>query len=150
MAFTPNLEAHIRGQREASEAFRRLPDIVRDNMGRAVETTVREIARGAQARLESSPSVRTRALVNAVTWKFSPKTGRGKVGIASKTITGPRGRADNPAKRAHFVETGTIHMAAEPFMAPAAHAQKDLHIRRCADAGKGIERDMASIGKRLV
>jgi phage terminase small subunit len=81
------IAAHIQGLREAKAAFNALPQIVRENMLAATETTVREIARGAQARLESSPSIRTRALYNHVAWKVTPTNGRGRVGIATGTTT---------------------------------------------------------------
>lgn len=138
------LAAKIRGLKEASAAFKRLPDVVRTRMLIATETTVREIARGAQARLEANPSIRTRALYKRIAWKISEKTGRGKVGVAS----GQEPNGDNPARRAHFVELGTIYMPAEPFMVPAADAEKDHYLKRCVDAGKVIERDM-SIGRTL-
>src|SRR4051794_4457084 len=104
------LDAYIRGLKEAKAAFQRVPEVMRDRLLAATETTVREIARGAQSRLRASPSIQTRALYNHVVWKITKTNGRGKVGIAS----GTEANGDNPAKRAHFVELGTVNMPAEP------------------------------------
>lgn len=170
----PNNQAgiagHIRGLREAKAAFQKLPEVVRANMLDAVETTVREIARGAQARLQASPSIQTRNLYNAVAWRVTKTNGRGRVGITSGTttiqigarkvrvkgiITAGRGgsastsagaKLDRPSRRAHFVEFGTRHHSAEPFMTPAAESQKQPFLVRARAAGKGIERDMATVG----
>ncbi len=167
---TGALAGRIQGLREAKAAFQALPEIVRDNLLHATETTVREIARGAQARLASSPSIRTRRLYNAVAWSITKTNGRGRVGITtgqtvfsslatrqrvkvkgfivSGKAGGASGRIDKPSRRAHFVEFGTKHMPAEPFMIPATEAQQQPYLSRCRAAGKGIERDMAAIGMR--
>lgn len=166
------IAGHVRGLAEAKAAFQKLPEVVRVNMLGAVEVTVREIARGAQARLQASPSIRTRNLYNAVAWQVSKSSGRGRVGITSGSttiqvgdrkirvkgiITAGRGgsastsagaRLDRPSRRAHFVEFGTRHMPAEPFMTPAAEAQKQPFLARAKAAGKGIERDMITVGGR--
>jgi HK97 gp10 family phage protein len=152
---------HVQGLREAKAAFNALPRIVREQMLAATETTVREIARGAQARLESSPSIRTRALYNHVAWKVTPTNGRGRVGIATGTTTSviagvkvrvkgiqtAGGHVIQPTRYAHLVEHGTRHMPAEPFMLPATEAQKQPYLERCRAAGKGIEKNVAAIGQ---
>ena len=170
------ISRHVTGLREAKAAFMRLPEVARDNMNGAVETTVREIARGAKARLLASPSIVTRNLYNHVRWSVTKTNGRGKVGISagSTTITvggrsvkvkgiitaGTGGsalksmgaRKDSPARRAHFIEFGKHdkHEAkAEPFMIPSAEAQRAPYLARCRQAGKGIERDLRSGGGLL-
>ncbi len=143
MATSSALEEHIRGLREAKAAFLAVPEVFRERLSDATETTVREIARGAQARLASSPSVRTRRLLNAVLWKMSRKTGRGTVGISNIQFPGTKG-VDQPARRAHFVEFGTRNMPAEPFMIPAAESQTQLYLQRTMAAGKVAENDLAA------
>lgn len=168
--------AHVEGLREAKAAFQALPEIVRDAMLAATEVTVREIARGAKARLQASPSIQTRNLYNAVAWSINKKNGRGRVGIGMGTTTittqasfargviagrkirvkgiitagagggAAGGRIDKPSKRAHYVEFGTKHMPAEPFMIPAADAEKDHFLARCRAAGRTIETETARIG----
>jgi hypothetical protein len=159
------IAGEIQGLREAKAAFQALPVIVRDNMLAATETTVREIARGAQARLQASPSIRTRALYDHVAWKVTKTNGRGRVGIATgttafvsagtrvrikgiyrKTATGWDARKVQPTRYAHLVEFGSRQMPAEPFMIPSAEAEKSPYLDRCRAAGKGIETDAAAIG----
>lgn len=160
------LEKHIQGLRSAKAAFQALPSIVRDNMLQATTDTVAAIARGAQARLERSPSIQTRNLYRSVTWSVTKSNGRGRVGIGDRTFTvmpdaatkvrvkgiltsrGRRTFLDRPSRRAHFVEFGTRDMQAEPFMMPAAESQKQPYLDRSKRAGKGIERDAAAIGMR--
>jgi hypothetical protein len=159
---------HVKGLREAKAAFNALPAIVRENMLAATETTVREIARGAQARLQSSPSIRTRALYNHVAWKVTKSNGRGRVGIADGVVTVAEGSQKSlkvrdiiahrggrlisvrPVRYAHLVEHGRRGVPAEPFMLPAAEAQKQPYLERCRAAGRGIEKDVATIGQGRV
>jgi hypothetical protein len=174
MAGRPNSSAalgeFVRGMRAAKAAFMAFPEIVRDNMLSATETTVRLIASGAQARLLSSPSVQTRALYSHVAWSVTKTNGRGRVGVTSgsttvsnlalrKTVkvkgiirpTASGGyKVVKPSRYGPKVEFGTRYMKAEPFMRPAAESQAQAHIRRCKDAGRGIERDMAAVGQRNI
>jgi hypothetical protein len=91
MAGRPNnagaIAGKIQGLREAKAAFQALPEIVRDAMLAATETTVQMIANGAKARILASPSVQTRALYNHITWSVTKTNGRGRVGVASGTTT---------------------------------------------------------------
>lgn len=172
----PNNQAaiagHVQGLREAKAAFQALPEIAREHLLGATETTVREIARQAQANLQGSPSIQTRNLYNAVAWKVTKTNGRGRVGITTgQTVFsdlatrrrihvkgiliagrqgGASGRVDRPSRRAHFIEFGTRHMRAEPFMRPAAEGQVQPYLQRCRAAGSGIERDVAAIGMRTL
>jgi hypothetical protein len=164
----------VSGLKHAKAAFQQLPDIVKDAMLGATEMTVREIARGAQARLLASPSIVTRNLYNAVGWTMNRKTGLGRAGIQNVTTTIRVGgknvrvkgiltaglggsalksqgaRIDKPRRRAHFVEFGTRHSDAEPFMLPAAEAEQGHYLRRCQEAGKTIERNADALGARTI
>lgn len=157
------LDAHIQGLREAKAAFQALEPTFRENLADATETTVREIARAAQNRLASSPSIRTRNLYNAVGWTMNRNNGRGRAGILSVTtsitvggkrvrvkgiVTSPGAKADHPSVRAHFVEFGTRYMRAEPFMLPAAEGQLEPYLSRVRAAGKKAENALAAIGGR--
>jgi HK97 gp10 family phage protein len=166
------ISAHVQGLREAKAAFQALPEIVREAMLDATETTVREIARAAQARILSSPSVQTRSLHDHIAWSVTKTNGRGRVGVsAGQTrmvvngrklrvkgilIAGRGGSAKksdgakliNPSKYGPKVEFGTSRMPAEPFMVPAAEGQKQEYLNRCLRAGKTIETKAAAIGNR--
>lgn len=159
--------AWVDGMRQAKAAFAAMPLATQERMRGATETTVREIARGAQSRLERSPSVQTRNLLNHVKWSVTKSNGRGRVGIAAGSTTiavagrkvrvkgiiiaGKRGgaaggRRDIPARRAHLVEFGARHQPAEPFMIPSADAEKPHYLDRCRKAGPLIENDLRKIG----
>lgn len=174
MAGRPNssaaIAAHVQGLREAKAAFQALPDVARDRLLDATETTLSEIKRAARAHLQASPSIQTRNLYNAVDYTLNKNSGRGRVGIVNTTSTiqvGTRkirvkgviragaggsastakgARLDRPGRRAHFVEFGTRKMRAEPFMTPAAESQKQPYLDRCQKAGQLTERDLAAIG----
>ena len=130
------LRTHIQGLREAKAAFQRLPAITREAMNDATDLTLREIVRGARERLNASPSIQTRALYNNVGFSLNLNNGRGRAGIQRSPA----------ARRAHFIEFGTRHMPAEPFMLPATEAQKAPYLDRCRKAGKVIEQQTAAIG----
>lgn len=166
------ISGYVRGLREAKAAFQALPETVREAMLDATETTVREIARHAQARLASSPSINTRSLYNHIAWKVTKSNGRGRVGVsAGETrmvvggrkiklkgilVAGKGGSAHTaagaklirPSRYAHLVEFGSAHMRAEPFMIPAAEAQREPYLQRAVRAGKDVERATAAIGIR--
>jgi hypothetical protein len=169
------IQGHVQGLREAKAAFQALPEAVRDRMLWATELTVREIARHAKAYLESSPSIRTRALYNHVAWSINKKNGRGKAGVTSGTssanarpgvrknvkvkgivipgkggsaLTSEGAKLIRPTRYAHLIELGTKKFQAEPFMVPATESQKDPYLDRCRTAGKEVEKDLAAIGMR--
>ncbi|OFW37651.1 MAG: hypothetical protein A3J29_06150 [Acidobacteria bacterium RIFCSPLOWO2_12_FULL_67_14b] len=174
MAGRPNnaaaIAGHVQGLRELKAAFQKLPEIVREHLNDATETSVREGARLAQANLSRSPSIDTRALYDHVGWAMNRKAGRGSFGIKRATTvftvggkkvrvkgliragaggsasTGAGATKDQPSRRAHFVEFGPSTMPAEPFVIPAAEAIRADYLDRCVRAGKGIERDMATVG----
>jgi HK97 gp10 family phage protein len=167
-------ETTVLGLREAKAAFQKMPAAFRDALNDATEVTVREIARNAKARIIASPSIRTRALLNHITWSMNARTGRGRAGVASGTTTltvngrkvrvrgiiiaGKGGSARtsqgakkiNPSRYAHFVEFGTVRMPAEPFMLPATEGQKGPYLQRCQAAGRTAERTLANVGSRFL
>lgn len=169
------IQAHITGLREAKAAFQAMPEIMRDELNRATETTVREIVRLAKARVAASPAIRTRALFNSINWTLNRKSGRGRAGVSSgsttvRTSSTSTGKVRNvrvkgvivpgkdggqigarlvrPSRYAHFIEFGAKHkhMPAEPFMVPSAEAEKKPYLDRCRVAGKKLEQKMAQIG----
>lgn len=174
------ISLHVKGLKEAKARFQALPEIVREAMLHATEVTVREITRNAQARIQRSPAVRTRALHDHIGWSVTRSNGRGRAGVRSGTtmlttianfaageIGGRRIRVKGiitpganggaagakrvqPTRYAHFVEFGTRHMPAEPFMIPSAETEKPNYLARCRAAGQVIERDASVRGGRLL
>lgn len=170
------IAGHVQGLREAKAAFQALPAITRDALANATFATTSEIARIAQQRLRSNPSIRTRTLHDAIGFQMNWKSGRGRAGIKNVTTTlrvngrkvkvkgrivaGRNGSASTaqgakrirPSQYGHLVEFGgrSGKMPAEPFMIPAAESQKGPYLDRCKHAGKAIEQRMSAIGRRLV
>jgi HK97 gp10 family phage protein len=160
------IAAHITGLRELKAKFEALPAIVREHMNEANEITAREIQIRARRQLEASPSIRTRSLWNAVQYRVTKSNGTAKVGIARATTTfvsaGVKVRikgivkADpnstkgwtkvQPARYAHLVEWGSVHMSAEPFMTPAMEAERAPYVARCKAARAPIVRDLQAVG----
>lgn len=160
--------------RQAKAAFQALPETMRTYLNDATELTVMEIVRFAKARVLASPSVRTRALYNAIGWTMNRNNGRGKAGVQSVSttlkvngqrlrvkgiVTAGKGgsasraagaRITNPRRYAHLVEFGSRRQAPEPFMVPAAQDQKAPYLDRCRRAGKQTEQSLASIGGRTL
>lgn len=156
---------HVRGLREAKAAFQAVPEAMRKELNIATRDTVKAVTARARAILQSSPSIQTRNLYNAVSFTMNDKNGRGKAGIANVTSTVSQqpgrvgkatvrvkgivipgktggalgGRLDKPSRRAHFVEFGTRKMPAEPFMIPATEAEKGPYLSRCQAAGRRAE-----------
>ena len=163
------IAGHIKGLKEAKAAFQALPQLMREGLLEATEASVREIARLAQAKVASSPSINTRTLYDSIGWSINKKNGRGRAGVSNikttiqvggkkyrvkgRIIVGRGGgaagsRLIRPSRYAHLVEFGARHMKAEPFMIPAAEAEKLPYLRRCQRAGKEVEPKVAAIGMR--
>jgi hypothetical protein len=160
------IAGYVAGLREAKAAFQALPEITRDAMLGATETTLSEVVRAARAKLQSSPSIRTRALYNQIGYTLNKNSGRGRAGIMAGTTTFVSGgrkirikgifrkNADGtwnskkvqPSRYGPKVEFGTKFMTAEPFMIPAAESQEQPYLDRCQAAGRKIETAAAAIG----
>ena len=164
------LAVKIQGLREAKRAFQALPEVTREAMLSAVEMTARELARNAQAKIASSPSINTRSLYNSIAWKVTKTNGRAKVGVSAGatrqfdarsekrvTIKGTyvqsrsgKTRLVRPDRYAHFVEFGTRKQPAEPFMIPAAEGQKGPFLDRLKAAGRKVDQGMGNVGGRML
>jgi HK97 gp10 family phage protein len=136
----PTTSMTVRGIREADAAFKRLSSAMQERLNDANETTAQEIVRLAQGYIRSSPSIVTRALLNSIAWKNNRKKGVASAGVISGVAS----------RRAHFVEFGTRHMQAEPFMTPAKDAQKAPHLARVKADGRAACSDASHVGGRFL
>jgi HK97 gp10 family phage protein len=130
------MNARIQGIVEARRAFARIPEAVRDAINDVNETTAREIVRGAQARVRR----RSGLLARSISYSIDKRRGTAKVGVES-----------GPAFYGHFLEFGTIHQKARPFMLPAVEAERGYHEQRFRESGKQqIEGDIGKVGGRVL
>lgn len=128
------MTARLQGIIEARRAFARIPEAMRDAINDANETTAREIVRGAQGRVRQ----RTGLLMRSIDYSIDKRRGQAKVGIVA-----------GPAFYGHFLEFGTVRMAARPFMTPAVEAERGPHEQRMIASGRQIEKDVAAVGGRF-
>lgn len=154
-------KVEVLGLREASDAFRRLPKIAKDAFNVATLTTVQVLS--AQA-ADKAPVGKTGALKRAIGWSMNNATGQGKVGIRlgfdvvragrnGSALTANGAFKHSPTKIGHLVEFGhggPGRAAAHPFLRPALEREQNDYLLRCRKAGAQIERDMSSIGGRLL
>jgi hypothetical protein len=142
----------VRGLADVRKAFQAAPAIVQQHMGAATEKSTFAILQRARARVR----VRHGFLKQALDWSFSQKTGEGRIGVrrgARFNIPGTRrfnGKHDQafPARYGHLLEFGHggPHPAApQPFMIPAAEAEREAYVVLCREAGRAIERDMVMV-----
>lgn len=130
---------HVFGLSELGAAMRGLSaDIALRVAGQATGAGAQVIKKKAIRNVVSSPSVDTGSLRDAIIVKKIPKgqaqytaehivTIRGKSGRTKKTKT-----KQAIAAHARFVEYGTVHMKAEPFLRPAYDTEKEHAVEAIA------------------
>lgn len=140
----------------ARKAFQQVEPVLRAKLAAATETTVYAVERRATQNVPAD----TGTLRQHIASSFSKRTGFGKVGIkpgrvaiagrGGSALTRHGARVLEPIKYAHMVEFGTSKMAAQPFMLPAAEAERSAYAQRVNGAGRDAERDLAGIGGRFL
>lgn len=136
----------IKGLRECRAAFKALPDITKEALVDAAEETAEQVRAGAVRRVP----VRFGFLRDHIEKKVNRKTGVARVGVTKGTATTPDGKTVEPSRYSHLVEFGSVNGSAQPFMIPAAEAEREPYLNRVRKAGKEIERDTAAIGLRFL
>lgn len=127
--------ANLKGIMEARRAFARIPEATRNAINEVNALTAHAIVSRAKARVAR----RSGLLQKSINWSQDKRRGTAKVGIEK-----------GPAFYGHFVEFGTITQPARPFMLPATELERSNHELRFRDAGRRLERDVASVGGRFV
>lgn len=122
----------VEGLRELGEAMRSLGrDIALRVSGQATAAGAAPIKKRAIHNVETSPSVDTGSLRDAIIVKKLP---RSQTDLTSEHIVTVRGRGkkhtntkrkQSIAPHAHLVEFGTVNMPAEPFLQPAFNTEKN-------------------------
>lgn len=147
---------HVKGIIAARKAFQAVEPVMRAKLAEATERTVYAVERRA---VQNVPT-HTGTLRQHIGSTFSKRSGFGKVGIrpGRVVIAGTGGsaftkhgaRVLEPRKYAHFVEFGTSDIQAQPFMLPAAQAERVAYAQRLKASGAEAERDLSRIGGGLL
>lgn len=126
------------GLKEANRALRALPEAAKPGIQQVMDTTGYRVSQGAKSRVAR----RTGLLQSRIGWQSRPRTLAAVVGI------------EKDAYYWKFVEYGTVHMNAQPFLRPAAQAEESNHqhalIQALEKANTQMERAAASATSRLL
>ncbi len=126
---------HLIGLKEANAALRKLPEFCRSRVQREMDVTAFNVARDAGGRVRR----RSGLLFRSLRWESRPRSLSAIVGIAFEAFYWK------------FLEYGTVKMPAQPFLRPAAEANRSDHdsrlIRALNDAANDVE---AASGSRLL
>ena len=115
----------IEGLEHAIRQFRRAPDVARKHIGEAIRRT--ELS-AADRVFDSAPR----------------DTGLLRRSVQSSTSgLNARITIESPSYYWRFVEFGTRHMAAQPFIRPSAELEQAPMIRRIHEAGAALERELS-------
>lgn len=125
------IDVKVTGLEQLREQSRRLAAVTQRRVGSAIEQTAAAIVEDAQGRAP----VRTGRLRAALAVRLTRAANR----------IGARIEVSDPvaAKYALYVELGTVHAPAQPFLNPALHGQAARHEGRLAEAGRAIESELA-------
>jgi len=136
----------IEGLQQLGERMRKLAEKTNTTIARqATNAAAQVIKKQAKLNILTSPSVVTRSLYNSVIVKKIPAS---QTNLTSEHIVTVRGRGKKKLKgtqttapHGHFVEFGTVHMPAEPFLRPAFEEEKGFAVQAMIDKLKsGIEK----------
>jgi HK97 gp10 family phage protein len=145
----------VQGLRQLGEALRELagPAAVRICVG-ATGTAARFVKEQAKNNIRASPAIDTGSLLESIIVKKIPKS---QTNLTSAHIVTPRRRRTGSAKtrakqseapHALFVEFGTEHMPAEPFLEPALSRNVSRTTQIMKDKlASGIEREAKKVSK---
>ncbi len=126
------------GLKDANRALRALPATAKSGVQQVVDTTSYRVASRAQATVRR----RTGLLASRIKWQSRPRTLAAVVGV------------EKDAFYWKFVEYGTVHMEAHPFLRPAAASEESRHQRELVSAlekaNTQMERSVGSASSRLL
>jgi HK97 gp10 family phage protein len=115
----------LEGMEALQRAIVRAPEMAKNHSKDAASRSTFAIYN----RMTAHAPRRTGGLILGIRWKAPGLTG-------SITIDG--------APYWRFLEYGTVHMRARPFIRPSTEAESDTFIRRMRDFGDRLERDWSS------
>lgn len=140
----------VKGLIEARKVFQALPEQTREALLVATEETVGAVKLSAIQRVP----VRYGPLRDHIATTFSKRSGFGRVGIRSGTMTVADGEGEprtvNPANYGRLVHDGTANTEEQPFMLNAAESQRAPYAQRLKAAGRRLEQRYGNGGGRFL
>jgi HK97 gp10 family phage protein len=150
---------HVSGLRELGEAMRELKsDVALRTAGSMTGAAAQVVKKAAIGNVIRSPSIETGSLRDSIITKKIPKSqtqltsehivtvrGRGKLIRRGKK----KGTRQTSAPHGSFVEFGTEHMQAEPFLKPALANNKEKAIEAMVKRGKDRIEAVAKKAKKV-
>ncbi|HVL67198.1 MAG TPA: HK97-gp10 family putative phage morphogenesis protein [Vicinamibacterales bacterium] len=130
----------VDGIPELREALRNATPEVKAAVRKVAIEAAESIAIRAVNHVIANPSIKTGALKDSIEARPWKDDGAGAV----VTVIG------TPRLYAHLVEFGTRHSAAEPFLFPAAEAERGPYLAKLLAAGGAIERAVGQASSRVV
>lgn len=122
----------IEGLDHAIRQFRRAPDVARKYIGEAIRVTEITLAQKVRTAAPRDKGALSQSIGSKTTGL------RASITIEEGELYGRR-----PDIYWRFVEFGTIHMPAQPFIRPQAETEQNPMISRVANAGKRMERALS-------
>ena len=139
----------VRGMAAVRRSFKNVVPVMQEELG----TATRETGKAIKARAQERVPVRLGYLKKAIAFRYSKRSGVGRVGIKKQKIgvQGTGGSAERrhgarviyPTRYAHLVEFGTTHSRAQPFMLPSVEAEREPYLTRAKAAGARAEDALA-------
>jgi HK97 gp10 family phage protein len=143
------IRGNVKGLIAARKAFKALAPEMQAQLSEATERTVWAV----QRRATTNVAIDTGTLRDHIEGRFSARSGFGRVGVkdgrvaiagkGGSALTSQGARVLEARRYAHMVEFGTSDTAAQPFMMPAAEAERGAYAQRLREAGKRAERNLA-------
>jgi HK97 gp10 family phage protein len=114
------------GLKEANRALKRLPDVAKGEAQKVMDVTAFQVARTASSKAPRSADGSHKRpagfLARSISWVSRPRSLSAVVAVAKAAFYWK------------FIEYGTKHSAARPFLRPAADEMRNDHQKRMADA----------------
>lgn len=124
------MSVQLIGLKEANAALRKLPEFARDDAQQVMDVTAFRVATDAKA--GASAHRKTGLLDRSIKWARRLRSLSAVVGIEPEAFYWK------------YLEYGTVHQPARPFLRPAADRNKDDHHRRLI---QGLERAASRVDR---
>ena len=138
------IAVHVTGANDTAATLAQISKICKKWARKTINEGTKQILRTAKPRT----AVRTKRLKKSLGRKVKTHRGSGTTYGLVGPRTGYAVAGDDPVKRAHFIEKGTRHAAARPFLRPSLEDYRTKFVDELGkDVNEGIEsKDFTSEG----